>query len=217
MKINYHGHACFSVELSNGATLLIDPYNDSVGYPVKDRKADVVVCSHNHGDHNYVENLPAGFTLAQGVEAAKVCGFGLKGVETYHDGNGGSERGKNIVRCIDADGVRIVHLGDLGHKLSDEQVAAIGKCHVLMVPVGGYYTIDAETAAEVTEQLRPTVAIPMHYRTKESSSLPIATQEAYMELMRQNEYAVSEYSSATLELNPEDLPRAKRVLLMEYK
>lgn len=217
MKINYHGHSCFTVVLENGASLLLDPYNGSVGYPLVERKADVVTCSHHHGDHHYLENIQPGYRLVEGTDLVTVKGFTIYGVPTSHDAKHGADRGDNIVYCVEAEGIRLAHLGDLGHVLTQEQMEAIGRCDVLMVPVGGYYTIDAAAAAEVTEAIKPLVAIPMHYRTACSADMPIATEEEYLSMMRENEYAISALSSTQLELDPEDMPRARRMVLMEYK
>ena len=118
MKINYHGHSCFTVVLENGASLLLDPYNGSVGYPLVERKADVVTCSHHHGDHHYLENIVPGYRLVEGTDPITVKGFTIYGVPTSHDANHGADRGDNIIYCVEGDGIRLAHLGDLGHMLS---------------------------------------------------------------------------------------------------
>lgn len=155
MTITWLGHSCFILE-SGGFRALLDPYRDVRGLADVETEADAVYCSHGHFDHAYTEHV----RLTQGKDNP----FAIKEIETFHDGEGGALRGGNTVRRFTAEGVSVVHLGDLGHPLSETQLAEIGPCDVLLIPVGGYYTIDAGQAKAVADAIGAAVVIPMHYR-----------------------------------------------------
>jgi len=157
MKIKWHGHACFEVS-SGDFTVVIDPYspNSVPGLSPLRLKANKVLCTHDHHDHNY--------TAA--VAVTKKCGspFKYATVKTFHDEENGAARGKNSIYILEAEGLRVAHFGDLGCVPTDEQINTIGKLDAVMIPVGGYYTIDAKNAALILSKLDVKVIIPMHYR-----------------------------------------------------
>lgn len=175
MDIYPLGHSSFRIKGKN-ATIVTDPFDPKmVGlkFP-KVETCDIVTVSHAHSDHNFLESLgldtPENLTgrvgetfVACGPGEYDVKGVTIIGVPTFHDGKAGEERGNNIVFKFAIDEVNICHLGDLGHKLTDAQVGQIGDVDILLVPVGGSYTIDAKIAAEVVAQIEPFVVIPMHY------------------------------------------------------
>ncbi len=156
MKLTWYGHSCFLME-TEGGSIVFDPYapGSVPGLELPPLAADMTVCSHEHRDHFY----PQGVTLT-GLDPV----IGMQRMLTFHDDEGGAKRGDNIITLVDADGVRALHLGDLGHMLSDAQNRNLGRVDVLMIPVGGYFTIDAEQAWALVEKLDPFVVIPMHYR-----------------------------------------------------
>ena len=156
MKLTWYGHSCFLLESEEGSAVL-DPYapGSVPGLRLPPLRADAVVCSHGHRDHGYAE----GVTLS-----GKTTRLQVETLETFHDSDGGRLRGSNTVHILQAEGLRLAHLGDLGHPLSPEQIAALGRIDVLMIPVGGYYTIGPETAAAIVRALRPGLTLPMHYR-----------------------------------------------------
>lgn len=165
MEISYLGHSCFKIK-GKQATVVIDPYSPSVGFRMPKVEADVVTISHAHADHNFIEGVRGEpFVIFEPGEY-EIKGIEIWGVATFHDDEGGAKRGKNIVHHIKIDEITIVHLGDLGHKLTPEQIEHLNEVDVLLVPVGGFYTIDAAAAREVIDQLEPKVVIPMHFRTK---------------------------------------------------
>lgn len=155
MQITWLGHSCFSLE-SGGYKLVVDPYTDVPGCGPLQVEADAVFCSHDHFDHNY---LPA-VTLRQGGESP----FSVHTLKTWHDDRQGALRGENLVHVFRAEGLTVVHLGDLGELLTDRQAEELAGCDALLLPIGGTYTIDAVQAKEVMEQVKPRVVIPMHYR-----------------------------------------------------
>lgn len=155
MTITWLGHSCFILE-SGGFRALLDPFRDVRGLRDVAAEADAVYCSHGHFDHAYTDQIR--------LTAGKENPFQVTEIPTFHDDQSGALRGGNTVRCFAAEGVRVVHAGDLGHQLSQEQLAATGPCDVLLLPVGGTYTVDASGAKSVAEALNPRVVVPMHYR-----------------------------------------------------
>ena len=173
MKLSWLGHACFALE-QDGYRLVIDPYDGTCGYPELQTEAHAVLCSHGHHDHNAVEFVTL---LPQ-----KECPFAVRTVETCHDEEGGALRGKNTIHVISAGGVTVAHLGDLGHRLTAEQVAAIGKVDGVLVPVGGVYTVDAAAAKDVCDALAPKWIVPMHYHHAPFGLTKVAGVEDFLGL-----------------------------------
>ncbi|MGD9129012.1 MAG: MBL fold metallo-hydrolase [Candidatus Woesebacteria bacterium] len=169
MTITYHGHSCFRLKGKKGV-VVTDPYDDYIGLKMPNLTADIVTVSHDHKDHNKIERVKPSdrrekvFVINHPGEY-EVGGISVFGVSTYHDVHGGVERGKNNIFTIIIDGVRVCHLGDLGHLLSQEEAAQIGMVDVLFLPVGGVYTIDPEQAVKVAKFLEPGIVIPMHFKT----------------------------------------------------
>ncbi|MGB3944945.1 MAG: MBL fold metallo-hydrolase, partial [Methanothrix sp.] len=165
MKITWLGHSCFKIEDGSGRVVVTDPFDEAVGYPLPKAKADVVTVSHDHHDHNHVEAVGGRPEVVRGPGEKVAAGIRFFGTATYHDDRGGKKRGPNTIFSFEMDGVRICHLGDLGHLLGEREAAALGKVDVLMIPVGGVYTLDAEGAKKVVGQIKPKVVIPMHFMT----------------------------------------------------
>ena len=174
------GHAKFLIELENGLRIVTDPYDATCGYPVTPVKADVVLVSHGHHDHSAVDTIP-GTPRVIAEKGTYDLGDGVKvtAVEAFHDDAEGTKRGKTLLFSVRAEGLNAVHLGDLGHIPTTAQVGALGAADVLMVPVGGFFTIDAAQAKETAELLQAKVILPMHYRTRVNSDWPIAPAEAF--------------------------------------
>ena len=173
MKIEYLGHACFRL----GDCLVIDPYKDGSvpGLSELSVAGVKVICSHGHADHSGVECVE----LVPGE-----CEFGIVEVQSFHDDVQGALRGPNTIFVISSreTGEKLVHLGDLGHFPDESQLAAISDADYLLIPVGGYYTIDAEMAVKICEAARPKCIIPMHYRTAKSGYPEIATVDEFVKL-----------------------------------
>lgn len=168
MDITYLGHASFRLKGKN-AVLVTDPYDlEKAGlkFP-KHVAADVVTVSHDHPDHNAVHQIEGTPYIIHGPGEYEVKGIGVIGTRTFHDEEKGAKRGKNTIYKIDIDGLSIVHLGDLGHTLSAEEVDALDGVDILMIPVGGYYTIDPAKAVAVINEIEPSIVIPMHYKRED--------------------------------------------------
>jgi len=192
------GHACFYLTSPQGVRVLTDPFDKGVPYPPISVECDVVTVSHEHSDHagglGGVQGSPK---VLRGVDkesgqvrriADRVGDVSFRTVATDHDDQGGTKRGKNAVFVMDFAGLAVVHLGDLGHELSDGTVKEIGRCDVLLVPVGGFYTIDGKAALAVVKSLSPKVVIPMHYKTRYTASWPISGPEEFLQSQRNVRY-----------------------------
>jgi len=165
MKIKWLGHACFLLTSDNGIRVVTDPYDNTVGYKVEKIDAEIVSTSHDHYDHNYVDMVSENAKHVKSEGKTNIDGIEITGVTSFHDDCKGEKRGKNVIFKFKIDGIDVCHLGDLGHVLSDSQVREIGNVDVLLVPVGGVYTIDYKGAVEVMKLVNPKITIPMHYKT----------------------------------------------------
>lgn len=199
MKLTWYGHSCFLME-TGGGSLVFDPYapGSVPGLELPELTADMTVCSHQHRDHYY-------------PQAVKLTGkdpvVGMQRILSFHDDAGGTKRGDNVITLVDADGFRAVHLGDLGHMLTPAQIASLGRVDILMVPVGGYFTIDAATAWALVEKLDPFIVLPMHYRGKGFGYDVIAPLNDFLALAKNPVF----YDGNVLE--PEKLDRPATVVL----
>ena len=158
ITLKWHGHSCFSVT-ADDYTIVLDPFADGSvpGLPNLDLHANRVLCSHQHSDH--------GCTDVVTVTEQENSPFQVLKIDTFHDDAQGTKRGPNRIHILEAGGMRIVHFGDLGCMLTSEQIDLLKKADVVMIPVGGFYTIDADQAKEIVSTLEPKVVIPMHYRS----------------------------------------------------
>lgn len=206
MKLTWLGHSCFLAE-QDGYTILLDPYTGVEGYPpLAGRRLRVhsVLCSHDHFDHNAADQ-------AEAVPFEGPCPFAVRAVETFHDDKGGALRGTNTIHILSAGGVAVAHLGDLGHRLSPEQVRAIGPLDAALVPVGGTYTVDAAGAKAVCEALNPRCVVPMHYRHAPYGLPNVAGVEDFLSLWPEAE--IRRLEGPFLELDG----AARGVLVPQYR
>lgn len=203
--ISYLGHSCFKLQDKlgpEGVTLVTDPFNKEIGLKVPNFEADIVTVSHQHGDHNNVSALRGTPFIVDMPGEYDAKGVMVQGIETFHDSKAGVERGRNIVYRIEMDDLTIVHLGDLGHVLTDEQLEQLDGVDILMIPVGGKYTIDAKTAVEVIGQLEPRIVIPMHYKLAGSKKDDLEAVEKFIK-----ELGVQPRTEEKLKISKKDLPQ----------
>ncbi len=188
MKLTYYGHSSFLLE-SGGLSILIDPFNEQVGYPFPDVAPAAVTVSHEHFDHNRVQTAKGAPKVIRGLRdegknwaeiREQVGPIALSTIRTYHDTSQGAERGKNAMFIFETEGLRVLHAGDLGHTLSQDQAKSAGRVDLLLIPVGGYYTIGPKEAEVVITQLAPRVVIPMHYKTEVNQDWPIGTADQFL-------------------------------------
>lgn len=175
MQIIWHGQSCFQIASSQGknsqVNIIIDPFDETIGLRVPKLEADVLLITHSHHDHNNVKAVfpstgsEQGPVLVSGPGEYEVKEIFIQGIPSFHDSSLGKERGQNTIYTIEAEGIRLCHLGDFGQKeLTSEQIEKIGEVNILMVPIGGIYTISAKEATRIMSQIEPSIIIPMHYQ-----------------------------------------------------
>ena len=174
MKITWHGHSCFTIATAQGS-VTVDPFQDNYvpGLGVIRPISDAVFCSHGHGDHHGVDAVQL---------TGKECSVGVETISTWHDEAQGTKRGANLIHIFSAEDMKVIHLGDLGCELTEEQIAALSGADVLLTPVGGFYTIDAKQARTIVDQIKPRVIIPMHYKGEGFGFDVIATVDDFLAL-----------------------------------
>ena len=166
MIIQYLGHSCFRLE-SKDISCIIDPFSKEIGIRAPRINDNIVLVSHSHYDHNNIQGAPSNAFVVQNPGEYEVKNIYLRGIRSYHDKSQGAERGPNNIYVIDIEEIKVCHLGDLGQeKLTDSQVDEIGDIDVLMIPVGGTYTINYKEASEIVNQIEPKIVIPMHYKVR---------------------------------------------------
>jgi L-ascorbate metabolism protein UlaG (beta-lactamase superfamily) len=214
VTIRWHGQACVTVVSPGGSVILVDPFEESIGYTLPDVEPDAVVTTHNHYDHANVEGVRGEPTVLRGLRPdgdwadvdETVGDVRIRTVGTYHDEMRGAKRGRNAVVCLDAGGLSVVHCGDLGHVLSEAQREAVGPVDVLLVPVGGVYTVDAAEARKVVGQLEPARAVlPMHYAT-ESLTIRLQPVDLFLKGWRHVQRSATNEVAFAPEAEPPDEP-----------
>jgi L-ascorbate metabolism protein UlaG (beta-lactamase superfamily) len=215
MKLKWLGHASFILTSDSGTRVLTDPYRSgafdgAVGYCAIKEAVDVVTISHDHDDHNCVDGLPEGFQVVSGTGAHQVAGLTVTGVKPFHDQRQGKERGRNVAYVIEIDGLRVVHLGDLGHPLGPEEARALGRVDVLLLPVGGHFTVEPREALGVVGTLRPGVVIPMHFKTGKLN-FPIKPVEDFLSLAGKHERP----GKSEVEIRKDGLT-GQRIIVLEH-
>lgn len=214
MKVKWLGHACFLLTSDSGLRIITDPYTTGVfglEYAPPAETADIVTVSHDHADHNNVAAVKGNPQVVQGVGSHEAKGVRFKGIATAHDESSGKERGANTIFCFALDGINVCHLGDLGHDLSDQAVADIGDVDVLLIPVGGNFTIDAPVADVVCKKLSPRVIIPMHFKNARCPSFPVAGVEDFTQARQQ----VKTIAGSEIELKKEQLPSGAETMVLK--
>ncbi len=211
MKIKFLGHASFLITSNKGVRVITDPYkagcfNGGIRYEPISETADIVTISHEHDDHNEtkIQGKPE---FVRGAGKKMVRDIAITGIDFYHDESGGKERGKNTVFNMLIDDINVAHLGDLGHKITSVDAQKIGKVDVLLVPVGGYFTIDAKTADDIIKTLKPKIAIPMHFKT-DKCGFPIAPVEEFIKNKQAKKV------DGEVEIKKENLPQATTIYVL---
>ncbi|MDD3109838.1 MAG: MBL fold metallo-hydrolase [Eubacteriales bacterium] len=185
MLITYHGHAEFLLETANGRRILFDPYDEKAGYPMKRVRADAVLVSHHHFDHDYVDKVDGKPVVIDQKGAHKLLeGVRVTGFPSFHDDKKGAQRGQILCHLVEADGLKVAHLGDLGIVPDEGLKSSLFMPDILFIPVGGFFTIDAAQARETIDLLKPRVAIPMHYRNDKGGFDRISTLAPFLDAMK---------------------------------
>lgn len=215
MKIKSYGHSAFKLTTGSGVNIIIDPY-ESGGFggalsygPITD-EADLVLITHDHGDHNHTAGIKGSFTevRAEGVHDLK--GVRISALQVYHDGSRGKERGKNLVFVIEAEGLKLVHVGDLGHLLDGDVLSRVAGADLLMLPVGGTYTITAAEATEVMNAVKPRITVPMHYKTAKTT-FPLVPVEEFTKGKKR----VRKAGASEIEIKVQALPEEPEIVVLD--
>jgi L-ascorbate metabolism protein UlaG (beta-lactamase superfamily) len=216
MKIKWYGHSAFQITTDSGTRIIIDPYESgafggSIAYGKIKDEADIVLTSHDHGDHNYIKDIKGKFIHIKEAGQYEEKGVKIKAIQTFHDKSKGRERGENLVFVVSAEDITITHLGDLGHILDSGTLQGIGKVDVLLLPVGGFFTIDAKEATKVMDDINPAITIAMHFKT-ESAGLPIEGLEGFIK-DKQN---AKEAHASEIVITSATLPKTNEIIIMRH-
>ena len=216
MKIKWYGHAAFKITTDGGVRVIIDPYQSgafggALSYGKITEETDIVLTSHDHDDHNYTKDIKGTFKHFNKEGVYKEKGLTIEAFPCYHDPSEGKERGNNLVFMIEADGLRLAHMGDLGHTLAQETVKKMGRVDIVLLPVGGFYTIDSDEAGMVMNDIKPKFTIPMHYKTPKCE-FPIAGIEAFTA----GKKGIKMVNAYEIEVNKDNLPKEPEIIVMHY-
>lgn len=214
MKLIFLAHASFLIITNNGTRIIFDPYKSgcfsgSFRYEAIKESADVVLVSHQHDDHNGVSEVFVNPKVFKDTGNYTYKDIKINGIGSFHDTQKGTARGKNVIFVVESDSLRIAHFGDLGHSLSDSDFKQIGKVDILLIPVGGYFTINSKVATDIINTLKPAITIPMHYKT-DAIDFPIAKVDEFLK----NKKNVKKINSAEVEVTKETLPKAPEVWVL---
>ncbi len=212
MKIKWLGHASFLITSDTETKIITDSYATGGGlsYGEITESADIVTVSHEHADHNNVAVVGGKPEVVRETGINRVKGIEFKGIASHHDETGGRQRGNNIMFCFEVDGIKVCHLGDLGHQLSDKQAADLGGIDILLIPVGGYYTIDAKVATQVCNQLKPKVIIPMHFKNNKCN-FPITGVDEFLK----GKEGVQKLNASEVEFKRVELPPTTQIIVLQ--
>lgn len=212
MIIKWYGHSCFYIESRDGMRVVTDPFDPTVGYKVPELEADIITMSHDHYDHNYVQCVHGDYVVLNQPGNYDVNGMEVKGTKSFHDEVGGQKRGSNVIFNIKVDGIKICHMGDLGHIPDNAQIKEMGDVDILLIPVGGIYTIDAKGAVEIIDELKPKVVIPMHHKTPDLK-FNLGKLDQFIEKLK----TYSQVNLKELNITSQDLKEyIGRVVVLDY-
>ncbi len=216
MKIKWYGHAAFLITSDQGTKIITDPYEPGafggqLSYGKIEDQVDIVLTSHDHADHNYTQDLPGTPQVVKGSGSKTIKGISMKGISTYHDPSKGSERGPNTIFTLKVDNIQLCHLGDLGHLLSDKELAEVGPVEILLIPVGGFFTIDPKEATRVAEQIKPKILIPMHFKTQKCG-FPIAPVEDFLK----GKTNTKQLKASEASFDKATLPQQMEIVVLEH-
>jgi L-ascorbate metabolism protein UlaG (beta-lactamase superfamily) len=211
MEIVWLGHSCFRIR-GKEATIVTDPFDKTLGYPMRKPTANIITVSHSHPQHSFVGGVAGNPRVVSRPGEYDIANAFINGIATFHDKEKGAQRGKNTVFFMEIDEVKVCHLGDLGHVPTTEQVEQMSGTDILMVPVGGGSTLDAAAAAETIGLLEPRLVIPMHYKT-EVVKMELDPLDRFLKQMGVKEVE----TQPKLNVTKSNLPPETRVLVLDYR
>ncbi len=210
MNITWYGQSCFKIT-SKDITIITDPFDKKIGIKPYNGAADIVTVSHDHYDHNNIESLRGTPFIVRGPGEYETKNIFIRGISTFHDHREGAERGLNTIYLMEVEDMRICHLGDLGHTLSDKIIEQLGQIDILFIPVGGVYTIDGAEADELVDKIEPAIVIPMHYKIP-ALTIDIEKIDKFLSARGIKNHEVVDYLTIKKkEINPEE----NKVVILE--
>lgn len=213
MQIHWYGHSCFLLTAENGTRILLDPFDDDIGYSLGKVEADIVTCSHGHHDHNYLDAVLGEPIALLDAGTEIINGIRITGIPSFHDEEGGKLRGNNLIFLFEMDGLRLAHLGDIGDIPSQEALDTMGNLDILFAPVGGIYTIGPRTACDIANLTQTNVLIPMHYQTpKLKLGKPILGVDPLLSVARN--CSIHKLNQSDCTMTPESLGTDRLLVLM---
>jgi L-ascorbate metabolism protein UlaG (beta-lactamase superfamily) len=216
MKIKWYGHAAFKITTEMGIRVITDPYKSgafdgALSYGKITEEADIVLTSHDHDDHNYTKDIKGTYKHFHREGVYNEKGLTIEAYPCYHDSSKGQERGNNLIFVIDDGGMRLAHMGDLGHVLAQDTIKKMGRVDIVLLPVGGFYTIDSGEAGKVMQDIKPRITIPMHYKTPKCE-FPIAGVDAFTA----GKKGIKMANAYEIEVNKDGLPKEPEIIVMQY-
>ena len=214
MRIRWLGHSCFLITSGKGTRIITDPFtaDKATTYKEVTLEADIVTSSHDHFDHNHVSSIKGNPEILRSVVDTAIKGIKIKTVHTWHDEHQGKERGPNLVFCFNVDGVNICHMGDTGERLQKSYIDAMGRVDVMLMPVGGVFTLDCGPAMEQCLAVEPKILIPMHYKTEHVDWLKWTVDDFI-----QGHSNVKRLDTDEIEIVAGKLPGTMEIVVFKYK
>lgn len=210
MKIKYFGHSCFALQYAGGPVLVTDPFDESVTYPPCTIACDAALVSHDHFDHNHTASLCGAFKTVKTAGEHSIGDVKITAIPSFHDPEQGALRGENLLMRMEGESLAIAHLGDLGHMPDADQLAALANLDILMLPIGGTYTIDTPQAEALIALLKPRKVIAMHFKT-DAYEINISTCDAFAKDMN------AAFMPREIEVTPENIASLPDVMILSYK
>jgi L-ascorbate metabolism protein UlaG (beta-lactamase superfamily) len=219
VTLEWYGHAFVRLTSPQGVRVAMDPFKD-IGYPMQKVEAEIVTVSHEHSDHNNAKLISGNPVVLRGLTEGGEDwttinvlhkDVGVTSVPVYHDAQQGTVRGKNNMMVVDLGGLRVAHLSDMGHIPTEAKLQALGRVDLLLIPVGGNFSIDGRQARQIVERLNPRVAIPIHYKTAATARWPIEDERAFVEGYPR----VKRIAGSRITLNPGTLPSLTEIWVLE--
>lgn len=216
MKLKFYAQSAFHITTDDGLRIMIDPYThtDRIRYDATFDEADIVIVTHDHGDHANVDAVPGDHRVVRGTGTQAVRGISFHGIGSYHDKEQGASRGPNTIFVFDVDGVRVAHFGDQGCELEPTQLAQLSGVNVMIAPIGGGFTLEPELIWNLAEQVQPNIFVPCHFKT-DAIELPFITVDEFVE----GKDNVRWLGGSEIELSASELPEPSsegpQVLVMD--
>jgi L-ascorbate metabolism protein UlaG (beta-lactamase superfamily) len=212
VKIKYLAHSSFLITSNGNVRIITDPYNVGQGlsYGPINETADIVTVSHGHSDHNNAAAIEGSPVILKEAGSRTIKGIEIRSIPVYHDEAHGTKRGNNLIFCFKIDELNICHLGDLGHPLNRQELSDLGQVNVLMIPIGGFFTIDAKEADSVARSIGAMAIIPMHYKTAKTD-YPIKPVGEFMKQKKN----VREVNSSEVKFTKDTLPREAEIIVLQ--